>query len=314
MKGPGNTTLIILLGLMLILGAGGFGLGQLRAAQKEILPLKFSGERAYRDVEKQLAMGPRIPGTPGHEQIVEWMTDELERTGWQVEVQETEGMGIPIRNVIGKRNAVGQSQPWLILGAHYDTRMFADEDPDPEKRDQPVPGANDGASGVAVLLELARVLPKDLPGQVWLVFFDAEDNGRITGWDWIMGSRAFVEELKNHPDAAVIVDMIGDADLQIYYERSSDQQLLQSIWDQAERLGYNQFIHEPKYHMIDDHTPFLEAGIRAAVLIDFDYPYWHTTEDTLDKVSAESLGAVGRTMEEWLTSGEWIEVLRNTNR
>lgn len=306
-----NPFFIYLFGVILILGAGGFGLGQLRAAQKELLPLTFSGERAYRDIQRQLEMGPRIPGTPGHDRIVGWLTAELEKTGWEADIQETQRQAVAIRNVIGKRG--DQTGPWIILGAHYDTRMYADEDPDPEKRDQPVPGANDGASGVAVLLELGRVLPSDLPGEIWLVFFDAEDNGRIPGWDWIMGSRAFVEELENYPDAVLIVDMIGDKDLQIYYERSSDQELLESIWGKAQKLGYNQFIHEPKYHMIDDHTPFLEAGIRAGVLIDFDYPYWHTTEDTLDKVSAGSLEAVGRTLQEWFVSGEWQVVVSDSN-
>jgi glutaminyl-peptide cyclotransferase len=306
-----NPFFIYLFGVILILGVGGLGLGQLRAAQKELLPLTFSGERAYRDIQRQLEMGPRIPGTPGHDQIVGWITAELVKTGWEASIQETQREAVAIKNVIGKRG--DQTGPWIILGAHYDTRMYADEDPDPEKRDHPVPGANDGASGVAVLLELGRVLPPDLPGEIWLVFFDAEDNGRIPGWDWIMGSRAFVEELENYPDAVLIVDMIGDKDLQIYYERSSDQELLESIWGKAKKLGYNQFIHEPKYHMLDDHTPFLEAGIRAGVLIDFDYPYWHTTEDTLDKVSAGSLEAVGRTLQEWLVSGEWLNVVSDSN-
>jgi glutaminyl-peptide cyclotransferase len=305
MKSWQNITVIILI----MIGVGSVGLDQLRAAQKKLLPIVFSGERAFLDIEKQLAMGPRIPGTPGHDLVVEWMKSELEHSGWLVEIQETERMGIPIRNVIGKRNNTDEPGPWIILGAHYDTRMYADEDPNPVLRDQPVPGANDGASGVAVLIELARILPRDLPGQIWLVFFDAEDNGRIPGWDWILGSRAFVEALEDFPDAAVVIDMIGDADLQIYYERSSDQELLRSIWRTAERLGYNQFIPEPKHNMIDDHTPFLEAGIRAGVLIDFDYPYWHTTQDTLDKVSAKSLEAVGRTIQEWLESGEWLKLL-----
>jgi glutaminyl-peptide cyclotransferase len=304
-------TLYILIGLILILALGGFRFGQLRAAQKALLPLSFSGERALKDIEKQLKFGPRIPGTPGHDLIVEWMVSELQRYGWETTIQDTEVMGIPVRNVIGKRGNHNHSTPWLVLGAHYDTRMYADEDRDPEKRGEPVPGANDGASGVAVLLELARVLPKDLPGEMWLVFFDAEDNGRIPGWDWILGSRAFVAALEEHPDAALVVDMIGDADLQIYYERSSDQDMLQSIWRQAARLGYSQFIPEPKYHMLDDHTPFLQAGIRAGVLIDFDYPYWHTTEDTLDKVSADSLEAVGRTLQEWLVNGEWLVILES---
>ena len=190
--------------------------------------------------------------------------------------------------------------PQIILGAHYDTRMFADNDPDPAKRLDPVPGANDGASGVAVLLELARVLPKDsVP--VWLVFFDAEDNGRIEGWDWILGSQAFVDEMDFRPQAVVVVDMIGDADQNIYIERNSNPVLVKEIWDVASGLGYEQsFIPEAKYSMFDDHTPFLQAGIPAVDIIDFDYPYWHTTEDTADKVSAESLEVVGSTLQEWV--------------
>ena len=144
------------------------------------------------------------------------------------------------------------------------------------------------------------MLPEDsIP--VWLVFFDAEDNGRIAGWDWILGSRAFVEELVYHPKAAVIVDMIGDADQDIYIERNSDPQLVKEIWGIAAELGYRQsFIPWPNHDMTDDHTPFIEAGIPAVDIIDFDYPYWHTTEDTVDKVSAESLEAVGRTLQEWI--------------
>ena len=179
--------------------------------------------------------------------------------------------------------------------------MKADRDPDPARQDEPVPAANDGASGVAVLLELARVLPKDLNQQIWLVFIDAEDQGELPGWDWLLGSRALAESLKSNPDAVVIIDMIGDADLNIYQERNSNPDLTREIWDTAADLGYSQsFIAQPKYSMIDDHTPFLEKGMRAIDIIDFDYPYWHTTQDTADKVSAESLMAVGDTLLHWL--------------
>jgi glutaminyl-peptide cyclotransferase len=264
-------------------------------------PIRFDGDRALRDVEFQVALGPRIPGSPGHDQIIEWLVSELKSTGWQVEIQEAEMLGNPIKNVVAKRSEQDRSATsWVILGAHYDTRIYADQDPNPDFRTLPVPGANDGASGVAVLLELARVLPEDLNQDVWLVFFDAEDNGRIPGWDWILGSRAFVDALEGKPDAAVIVDMIGDADLEIYLERGSDPELSAEIWEVAANLGYSQFIPTPKYHILDDHVPFLEAGIPAVDIIDFDYPYWHTTEDTVDKVSAESLEAVGETLRVWL--------------
>ena len=261
--------------------------------------LFFDSSHAYADVQTQVAFGPRIPGSAGHAQVQEWMRAELESAGWQVEVHESERMGHPIYNIIAKRNA---EPPQIILGAHYDTRMIADNDPDLEKRTEPVPGANDGASGVAVLLELARSLPADTT-PVWLVFFDTEDNGRIEGWDWILGSRAFAEEIPNQPRAVVIVDMIGDANLNIYLEKNSNVAIRTEIWNTAASLGYgNVFINEEKFSMLDDHTPFLERNIPAVDIIDFDYPYWHTTQDTPDKVSAESLQAVGDTLWHWVVN------------
>ncbi|MEA3349107.1 MAG: M20/M25/M40 family metallo-hydrolase, partial [Chloroflexota bacterium] len=231
-----------------------------------------------------------------------WLQVELNKAGWDTSVQTANQMGHPIQNVVAQR---GRGNPWIIFGAHYDTRIYADQDPDPQKRSQPVPGANDGASGVAVLLELARTIPEDFPGEIWLVFFDAEDNGQIQGWDWILGSRAFVEQLDGQPEAVpdgvVIVDMIGDADLNIKMERSSNLEITATIWKQAAKLGYSQqFMPVPGPHILDDHTPFLQAGIPAVDIIDFDYPYWHTTADTLDKVSADSLQIVGHTLLAWL--------------
>lgn len=258
----------------------------------------FDGQGAYSDVQTQVAFGPRTPGSEGHSKIQEWIRKELESAGWQVEIQESESLGHPIKNIVGKRN---NESPQIIFGAHYDTRMYADHDPDPAKHTDYVPGANDGASGVAVLLELARSLPNDtIP--IWLVFFDAEDNGNIEGWDWILGSREFVQNNSFQPRAVVIVDMIGDADLNIYKERNSNAELTDEIWNIASSLGYEgKFIPEYRHSMIDDHTPFLEAGLPAIDIIDFDYPYWHTVQDTPDKVSAESLEIVGKTLWTWVT-------------
>ncbi len=257
---------------------------------------EFNGERALLDVQTQVAFGPRTPGSAGQAEARAWMRTELIRAGWDVEIHKTNALGYPIQNLIAKRN---DEPPQIIIGAHYDTRFFADNDPDPANQHSPVPGANDGASGVAVLLELARTLSKDSPS-VWLVFFDAEDNGRIEGWDWILGSRAFANEYAIAPEAVIIVDMIGDADLNIHYERNSNIKLREEIWATANQLGYSQFIANEKFSMLDDHTPFLEKGIPAVDIIDFDYPYWHTTQDTPDKVSAQSLEAVGETLRVWV--------------
>lgn len=263
-------------------------------------PVDFNGERAYQDVLTQDAFGPRTVGSDAHQQFLDWASVELEESGWVTEILTATKLEHPIKNLAAKRpQATGK--PVVIIGAHYDSRLVADQDSDPAKRDDPVPGANDGASGAAVLLELARVLPEDLNADIWLVFFDAEDNGNIEGWDWILGSSAFVESLEITPEAAIVVDMIGDADLNIYKERTSNSEINDEIWAKAAELGYaGQFIDEDKYSVLDDHTPFLRAGIPAVDIIDFDYPYWHTTQDTADKVSAPSLEAVGETLIGWL--------------
>ena len=267
-------------------------------AQPATAPAVFDGQRAYADVQTQVAFGPRVPGTEGHAKVQEWIQTELESADWKVEIQESEALGHPVKNIVAKRS---DEPPQIIIGAHYDTRMFADQDPDPAQRTNFVPGANDGASGVAVLLGLARSLPENTV-PVWLVFFDAEDNGNIAGWDWILGSREFVKNNSVQPGAAIIVDMIGDADLNIYKERNSNPELTDAIWAAAKGLGYEKkFIPEYKHSMLDDHTPFLQAGIPAVDIIDFDYPYWHTVQDTPDKVSAESLQAVGETLHTWVT-------------
>ena len=283
------------IGILLVVVATWYAVAFLKPP--DVRSRTFDGQRALADVETQVAFGPRIPGSSGHAQVQDWMRAELKDAGWEFRIQSTERLGHPIENIIAYR---GEETPKIIIGAHYDTRMVADNDPDETKRLEPVPGANDGASGVAVLLELARVLPEDsIP--VWLVFFDTEDNGSIEGWNWILGSQAFVEELDFRPEAVVIVDMIGDADQNIYIERNSNPALVNEIWGIAAKLGYQEsFISTAKYSMLDDHTPFLQAGIPAVDIIDFDYPYWHTTEDTVDKISAESLEIVGRTLQGWI--------------
>lgn len=288
-------TTLLFLSTVLIIGILITVYSLLNAQNAELI--EFDGERALQDVEFQVSLGPRIPGSKGHTQIIAWLTLELESAGWEVVIQQTEFNGKPVENIIAKR---GAGRPWVILGAHYDTRIYADRDADPALQTQPVPGANDGASGVAVLLGLARVLPAGVDKQIWLVFFDSEDNGRIEDWDWIMGSRAFVASLENRPDSVVIVDMVGDADLNLYLEKNSDPTIAREIWDVARQIGFSQFILDYKHSILDDHTPFLEAGIPAVDIIDFDYPYYHTTQDTPDKVSAQSLKAVGDTLFAWL--------------
>lgn len=264
------------------------------------LPLVFDGEAAYRHVEAQMNIGDRSTGSEGSRRTADYIARELQSFGWSVEFQDYTYRDTSARNIITHRG----EGPIALVGAHYDTRRQADHDPDPALQTEPVPGANDGASGVAVLLELARVLePETLSHQVRLVFFDAEDNGGLDGWEFIAGSRHFVADMAETPEFVVIADMIGDADQQIYRERNSTPALQDRIWSLAAQLGYaDYFIDEYRYSMLDDHTPFLERGIPAVDLIDFDYPYWHTTADTADKVSPEALERVGRVIETLLES------------
>ncbi len=282
----------LLLGLVLLPAVGLFVSSRMAEP-----PAAFDGQRAYQHVLRQVEMGPRTPGSPAHTEVIEYILSTLEGLGWQAQVVEDVYAGQVVKNIYAIRP--GQS-PIILFAAHYDSRFFADNDPDPANHSLPVTGANDGASGVAVLLELARVLPAE--GQpVGLLFTDAEDNGNIPGWDWILGANAFARSMTFEPEAVVILDMIGDADLNIYQEHFSDDALTASIWAQAAALGYEQyFIPETRFSIIDDHIPFLNRGLRAITVIDFDYPYWHTVEDTADKVSPDSLQIVGHTMLEWV--------------
>jgi glutaminyl-peptide cyclotransferase len=260
-------------------------------------PLEFNADRAYQDVAYQISFGPRTMGSEAHELVTEWLITSLREQGWHVDTQETIISGNKVKNIIAKR---GEGTPWVILGSHYDSRTYADQDPDPANRTKPVLGADDGASSVAVLVELARVIPKNINKQIWMVFFDNEDNGTSSGTGWVVGSSYFVSQLVGMPDSVVILDMVGDKDLNIYMERNSDPQLNDEIWSTAKSLGYSQFIDSYKYGLLDDHTPFIQAGITAVDIIDFNYPYWHTTQDTLDKISANSRLVVGETILTWL--------------
>ncbi len=260
--------------------------------------LIFGGEKAYEHVLGQVAIGPRPAGSEAGWATGDFIISELAKLGWSAEAQEFVFKGVKGRNIISKKGA----GPIIIIGAHYDTRPAADQDPNVELRNTWIEGGNDGASGVAVLLELARVLePEKLKNEVWLIFFDAEDRGRLDGWPFSVGAQHAAESLTVTPQAVVVVDMIGDADQQLYYEHNSIAELSKEIWAVAAELGYEDaFIPEFRHTIIDDHLPFLERSIPAIDIIDFDYPAWHTVADTADKVSPQSLERVGRTLEVWL--------------
>lgn len=252
----------------------------------------FDGDRALQHAQAQCAFGPRPVGSEALARTGDYIISQLDGFGWEVQTQEFEYQGFPIRNMIGRK---GEGSV-VILGAHYDTRPLADRDP--QRPEEPIVGGNDGASGVAVLLELARMLGSvQLEKEVWLAFFDAEDRGRIEGWPFSVGARYMAEHLNIMVEAVIVVDMVGDRDQQLYYEGNSDPSLRERLWSLAAELGYEDyFIPEVRHTLTDDHVPFVERGIPAVDIIDFDYPYWHTTKDTCDKISSESLDRVGEVL------------------
>lgn len=256
-------------------------------------------------VQKQLNMGPRTPGSEAHARFVEYASELLKAAAWTVHSASEKYEGKTVQNVIADRGPKDPSE-WIVIGAHYDSRITADQEPQPEDRQKSVPAANDGASGVAVLLGLAQNLPEVPDRRITLAFFDAEDQGKIMGWpDWCLGSRLLAEQygaLDRKPDAVIVIDMIGDADLNIHREKNSDEVLTDRLFSLAKELRLSkQFIDSAKYAMYDDHIPFIEQGIPAADLIDFDYPWWHTLNDTADKLSEESLQAVYKLLYAYIT-------------
>jgi len=266
---------------------------------------EFSGARAYEHVVAQVAFGPRPVGSEALQHTGEYITSYLKGQGWRTWEELTYFHNTPVRSILAQKEApVPDALPLLMLGAHYDTRPYADRDPDPANRLQPILGANDGASGAAVLLELARVYdPAQSRANVVLAFFDGEDKGNIDGWPFSVGADAVAERRAARLSAMILVEMVGDDEKQFYFEGSSDRALMREIWAIASQLGYSQwFIPQMGYSITDDHTPFLGRGVPAVDIIDFDYPYWHTLEDTADKVSAPSLERVGRVLVEYLYS------------
>lgn len=264
----------------------------------------FSGERALQHVRTQVLLGPRPPGSEASGRLRSWLRSELEKLGFVVQEQRftprTPLGPIPMVNLVA--TLPGTSDRTLVLGAHADTKRFEDFE---------FLGANDGASGVAALLELARVFRlRPLRHTLKLAFFDGEE--ALVEWgpeDSLYGSTHLVESwvdsgLARKISAAFILDMVGDRNLQVIDEVNSHPQLRVLLREEATRLGYSRVFSGPEQGVDDDHVPFLMAGIPAIDVIGFATSpegvvpsYWHTSEDTLDKVSASSLQAVGRTVQ-----------------
>lgn len=265
---------------------------------------EFDGVTALGYVEHQLAFGPRIPNTDGHRLTADWLVEHLTARADTVIVQSwthrtRRGDTLALRNIFARFRPEASER--VLFVAHWDTRPLADKSANLAAQRQPVPGANDGASGVAVLLGVADVLHGRPPAVgVDLLLVDGEDWGDFSdSTEALLGSRYFATRLPAgyQPLFGVVFDMVGDRDLQLHWEGYSQSfapEVVQRVWATAERMGYGRyFIPGVRHTVVDDHVPLQNVGLRVIDVIDFDYPYWHTTEDTLDKVSAASLKIVG---------------------
>jgi Peptidase family M28 len=262
---------------------------------------KFDASRSWQYLKTQVEFGSRAPGSEGHAACLAWMQKELGGLADRLSVHSFEyddpyGEGdLALTNLRAIFRPEATTR--LALAAHWDTRPFADRDPD--SPEDPLLGANDGGSGVAVLLEIARQLAETpAPIGVDLLFFDGEDYGREGEPDhYLIGSRRFVADHPQYrPRALILLDMVGDKHLRIPYERYSataSPQLVQAVFERARALGLPAFQPVLGMAILDDHVPFLQAGIEAVDLIDFDYPQWHTLADDLEACSPRSLEQVG---------------------
>jgi len=272
--------------------------------EKQSIP-EFNDVEAINYVQKQCDFGPRNPNSDAHKRCEEFLYRELSATTDICRRQAFTYIDTIRQDTLHLTNLIASYKPGnttkrALLCAHWDCRPWADYDPDSSNHAMPVMGANDGASGTAVLLTIAKIFKNHPPPiGVDIILFDGEDYGQYGSQDqWLLGSKYFASHIGNYrPSYVLLLDMIGDVDLNIhkeYYSQTYAGWLVSKIWDTATLENAEHFYPDIVHSVYDDHIPFIERGIPAAVLIDMDYEWWHTVADTPDKCSSESLAEVGR--------------------
>lgn len=278
-----------------------------RSVSKEKVVPTFDGDRAMKYLEAQVAFGPRVPGSASAERCREYLAAFFRELGGEIDTMQFfhadkhTGKNIEMVNLIARfSGGAGPEGERILLAAHYDSRPRAELDPDSSKQNLPIDGANDGASGVAVLMELANLIAVQKPQvNIDLAFLDGEDFGMSGDLsDYFLGAKEMTRRgIKGKYRCAVVVDMVGDRDLRVYRENFSEQyfpELNDRIWETAHTIGETTFSDTVGYFVHDDHLSFMTVGLPSVVVIDFAYQYWHTSHDTPDKCSAASLASVGR--------------------
>jgi len=274
-------------------------------------PPSFSGNVAFQYLEDLVARGHRHYGAKNRQQQIDYMKKMLSDSGWKVSVQHFDELEQQSQNIYRLSNIIAQDpHPYkrrILLGSHWDTRLWAEEDPNILRRNHPIMGANDGSSGVALLFAIAAYL-KENPLKntaVDIVLCDGEEFGRPKKGGYCKGSEYFVQHLDRlytSPLAAVIIlDMIADAELTLEKEAHSIR-YSPSLWSEVKQHLKKQDISFSQYSrsIRDDQSPFFDKNIPSILLIDLSYPYWHTHQDTLDKCSPKSMEKVGKGLLSWL--------------
>lgn len=270
---------------------------------------KFDGQKSYDYVKTQIDFGPRNPGSKGHIEFTKWLVNFFKSTDASVKFQSFKWTDERFNKSYNMNNIIVSFYPEkrnrVLLAAHFDTNPISEKDKIEENKLKPVLGANDGASGVAVLLQIAEILNKNEANYgVDIVLFDGEDLGDAKNPDnYCLGSKHFAKTMKNYkPQFGILLDMVGHKTAQFRYELNSlyrQESFLKSVWTKAEELGYGHlFLKEKGLAINDDHVPLLEAGISIIDIIDMDViegkdDTHHTQNDVLDYISAETLEAVG---------------------
>lgn len=282
----------------------------------------FNADSAYSYIAEQVAFGPRVPGTPEHDACRDWLVNKLKQLGidsvfvQNATVTASNGDVLPISNIIG---GIYTNHPKrIVIAAHWDTRPWADQETSADKRALPILGANDGGSGVAVILELVRNLAQVRPNVgVDFILFDAEDYGDSGGFNtndqsWCLGSQYWSRNVvpyraDNLPEYGIVLDMVGGRNAKFNYEAYSAENAPTptiKVWSEAERLGYgNIFDRTIGGVIVDDHVSMNRAGIPTTDVIELNNhetgsfpPTWHTLEDNLDNIDKNTLRAVGETI------------------
>ncbi len=273
----------------------------------------FDKELALNLIEKQVSLGPRAPGLKGHSDFLSLLISRIEGLGLEAKRQDwsiiVNNKPMMLSNVFATIEG-NNPENHLLIGTHYDTRLIADRETNPELINKPILGANDGGSGTAIQIELAKILKANKPPlSITLVWFDGEDLGGIDNLEYAVGSRYFVSNLPcEKPDKVIILDMVGGMDMHLNIDGNSlrtlgSREILTSLFNIGRGFGLKPWFNNNPTWIVCDHIPFIGIDIPSVLLIDINYPQWHTQSDIPCFCSSESLYAIGQVLIEYIYKG-----------